>query len=223
MFDEVITDTLFRSPGRSRAVARAAQCGHLLARFGERAIVGGSTRPRGAVVRLVQFTLGLCLLLVSGCAAQPPVATSEPATPSYSKMSLQLKPEMTEQEVIDTLGQPTKSEISTCGKPYKCKMLIYGVPMRGTLNNSIIIFFTENGASDSESYKYGAIPMDSLITAAARSSARGRASIAWQHVHSRPVQPVARGAWNALKFHALERTRADVGSCASTLTGQRST
>jgi hypothetical protein len=103
----------------------------------------------GAVVRLVQFTLGLCLLLVSGCAASPPpVATSEPATPNYSKMSLQLKPEMTEQEVIDTLGQPTKSELSTCGKnvgkPYKCKMLIYGVPMRGTLNNSIIIFFTEN-------------------------------------------------------------------------------
>jgi hypothetical protein len=63
-------------------------------------------------------------------------------------MSPQLKPEMTEQEVIDTLGQPTKSELSTCGqnvgKPYKCKMLIYGVPMRGTLNNSIIIFFTEN-------------------------------------------------------------------------------
>jgi hypothetical protein len=104
----------------------------------------------GAVVRLVQFTLGLCLLLVSGCAASPPVATSEPATPNYSKMSLQLKPEMTEQEVIDTLGQPTKSEISTCGqnvgKPYKCKMLIYGVPMRGTLNNSIIIFLTENSS-----------------------------------------------------------------------------
>ncbi len=90
------------------------------------------------MVRLVQFTLGLCLLLVPGCAAPlPPVATGEPATPNYSKMSLQLKPQMTEQEVIDTLGQPTKSEISTCGqnvgKPYKCKMLIYGVPMRGTL------------------------------------------------------------------------------------------
>jgi hypothetical protein len=110
--------------------------------------VEGVAHVRGAVVRLVQFTLGLCLLLVSGCAASPPVATSEPATPNYSKMSLQLKPEMTEQEVIDTLGQPTKSELSTCGKnvgkPYKCKMLIYGVPMRGTLNNSIIIFFTEN-------------------------------------------------------------------------------
>ena len=65
-------------------------------------------------------------------------------------MSLQLKPEMTEQEVIDTLGQPTTSEITTCGqnvgKPYKCKMLIYGVPMRGTLNNSIIIFLTENSS-----------------------------------------------------------------------------
>jgi hypothetical protein len=100
-------------------------------------------------VRLVQFTLGLCLLLVSGCAApRQPTATSEPTTPNYSKVSLQLKPEMTEQEVIDTLGQPTNSETSTCGqnvgKPYKCKILIYGVPMRGTLNNSIIIFFTEN-------------------------------------------------------------------------------
>jgi hypothetical protein len=99
-------------------------------------------------VRLVQFMLGLSLLLASGCAAPlAPVATGEPATPNYSKMSLQLKPEMTEQEVIDTLGQPTKSEISTCGqnvgKPYKCKILIYGVPMRGALNNSIIIFFTE--------------------------------------------------------------------------------
>jgi hypothetical protein len=113
--------------------------------------VEGSTRPLGAVVRLVQFTLGSCLLLASGCAAPlSQVTTSEPATPNYSKMSLQLKPEMTEQEVIDTLGQPTKSEISTCGqnagKPYKCKMLIYGVPMRGTVNNSIIIFFTENSS-----------------------------------------------------------------------------
>jgi hypothetical protein len=100
-------------------------------------------------VRLVRFTLGLCLLLVSRCAAPlAPVATSEPATPNYSKMSLQLKQEMTEKEVIDTLGQPTTSEITTCGqnvgKPYKCKMLIYGVPMRGTLNNSIVIFFAEN-------------------------------------------------------------------------------
>jgi hypothetical protein len=99
-------------------------------------------------VRLVQFMLGLSLLLASGCAAPlAPIATVEPATPNYSKMSLQLKPEMTEQEVIDTLGQPTKSEISICGqnvgKPYKCKILIYGVPMRGALNNSIIIFFTE--------------------------------------------------------------------------------
>ena len=103
----------------------------------------------GAVVRLVQFTLGLCLLLVSGCAASPPlVATSEPATPNYSKMSLQLKPEMTEQEVIDTLGQPTKSELSTCGqdvgRPFSCKVLIYGLPMNKLLNNSLIIFFTEN-------------------------------------------------------------------------------
>jgi hypothetical protein len=102
------------------------------------------------VVRLVQFTLGSCLLLASGCAAPLSQVASEPATPNYSKMSLQLKPEMTEQEVIDTLGQPTKSEISTCGqnvgKPYKCKMLIYGVPMRGTVNNSIIIFLTENSS-----------------------------------------------------------------------------
>jgi hypothetical protein len=125
-----------------------------------RSVVGGLVRSVSVLswkvanvlrctVRLVRFTLGLCLLLVSGCAAPlAPVATSEPATPNYSKMSLQLKQEMTEKEVIDTLGQPTTSEITTCGqnvgKPYKCKMLIYGVPMRGTLNNSIVIFFAEN-------------------------------------------------------------------------------
>jgi hypothetical protein len=125
----------------SRPVAQdPSRTSVLLAQVGERAIVEGGTRPSGAVVRLVQFTLGSCLLLASGCAAPlSQVATSEPATPNYSKMSLQLKPEMTEQEVIDTLGQPTKSEISTCaqnvGKPYKCKMLIYGVPMRITASS----------------------------------------------------------------------------------------
>jgi hypothetical protein len=108
-----------------------------------------STRPWGAVVRLVQFTLGLCLLLASGCATPPPpVATSQPEAPNWGKLSLQLKREMTEQEVIDTLGQPTKSELSTCGqdigRPFSCKVLIYGLPMNNILNNSLIIFFTEN-------------------------------------------------------------------------------
>jgi hypothetical protein len=109
----------------------------------------GSQRPVGAVVRLVQFTLGLCLLLASGCATSPSlVATSQPVTPNWGKMSLQLKREMTEQEVIDTLGQPTKSELSTCGqdvgRPFSCKVLIYGLPMNNILNNSLVIFFTEN-------------------------------------------------------------------------------
>jgi hypothetical protein len=71
-----------------------------------------------------------------------------PVTPNWGKMSLQLKREMTEQEVIDTLGQPTKSELSTCGqdvgRPFSCKVLIYGLPMNNILNNSLIIFFTEN-------------------------------------------------------------------------------
>jgi hypothetical protein len=85
----------------------------------------------GGVVRLVRSTLWLCVLVLSGCtAAAPPVQT--PPTPNYAQMSLRLKPGMSEREVITSLGQPTRSDLSTCGgnvgRPWQCKTLVYGLP-----------------------------------------------------------------------------------------------
>jgi len=58
-----------------------------------------------------------CCLLVSGCTAA-------------QALSLRLKPMMSEQQVIDTLGQPKSADLGTCGqatpKPWMCKTLHYG-------------------------------------------------------------------------------------------------
>jgi len=55
---------------RRRENARGHGRAVLLAQVGERAIVEGSTRPSGVVVRLVQFTLGSCLLLATALEPQ---------------------------------------------------------------------------------------------------------------------------------------------------------
>jgi hypothetical protein len=58
-------------------------------------------------------------------------------------MSLKLKPQMNEQEVFNTLGQPKRSEFRTCGQqigqPWQCKRLFYGIR-----SNGLVIFLEAN-------------------------------------------------------------------------------
>jgi hypothetical protein len=98
-------------------------------------------------VRLARYALGLCFLL-PGCTASQTVAsqTTTPAYVDYSKLSLRLKPGMSEADVINSLGPPTKTELSTCGqdigKPWTCKVLFYGAwNSNSLLSNGVIIFF----------------------------------------------------------------------------------
>src|SRR5437588_7797751 len=93
-------------------------------------------------MRFIQITLGLCLL-VSGCTAMSP-GTTETTTPTfidYRTLSLRLKPGMSEQNVIDLLGQPVSSKLTNCGqslgRPWPCKMLVYG----SDASNSLVILF----------------------------------------------------------------------------------
>src|SRR5580704_9838531 len=71
----------------------------------------------------------LALALTGGCAARHDTTPAVPPSVNYNSTSLLLKPGMTEKQVIDIAGQPTKSELSTCGqhlgKPWSCKSLVY--------------------------------------------------------------------------------------------------
>jgi hypothetical protein len=101
-------------------------------------------------LRLIQFTLALCLLLVSGCTATTPVTTgaTTPTFVDYRSLSLRLKPGMSEQNVIDLLGQPMRSKLSSCGKalgrPWPCKMLVYG----SDGGSSLVILFRSVDSTD---------------------------------------------------------------------------
>jgi hypothetical protein len=107
----------------------------------EQSIVSSST-PWAASMRFIQITLGLSLL-VSGCTAMAPVTTeaTAPTFVDYRGLSLRLKPGMSEQNVIDLLGEPTNSKLTNCGqavgRPWPRKMLVYG----SDASNSLVILF----------------------------------------------------------------------------------
>jgi len=58
--------------------------------------------------------------------------TSAQATPShdYRRLTIQLKPGMSEREVTNLMGKANQSALTTCGqetgKPWQCKILAYG-------------------------------------------------------------------------------------------------
>jgi hypothetical protein len=93
-------------------------------------------------VRVVRYTLGLCLLLASGCTTATPISTqaTTPSFVNYRSLSLRLKPGMSEENVIDLVGQPASSKLTTCGqtlgRPWPCKMLVYG----SDAGNSLFVF-----------------------------------------------------------------------------------
>ena len=69
--------------------------------------------------------------------AQSPAPVSNPAPPpiNYGAKSLLLKTGMTEKQVTEILGQPSKAELSTCGqqlgRPWTCKSWGFGESGRG--------------------------------------------------------------------------------------------
>ena len=87
-----------------------------------------------------------CCLLVAGTAAAQQIApqdqTSAQATPShdYRRLTIQLKPGMSEREVTNLMGKANQSALTTCGqetgKPWQCKILAYSRASSG-----IRIFF----------------------------------------------------------------------------------
>jgi hypothetical protein len=68
-------------------------------------------------------------LVLSGC-AMPKTATPETQR-DWGHLSLQLKRGMTEQDVINLLGEPAHSSLDTCGgatgRPWGCKVWVYGL------------------------------------------------------------------------------------------------
>jgi hypothetical protein len=74
---------------------------------------------------------------LAGCTAAQQEA-QPPTVDDPSALSLKLKPMMSEQEVIATLGPPKSADFGTCGqtvgKPWACKSLHYG-----TLPHSLVI------------------------------------------------------------------------------------
>jgi|RhiMetdeSRZDD1v2_1073273.scaffolds.fasta_scaffold116728_6 hypothetical protein len=84
----------------------------------------------------------LLSLQVLGCTAAEPQEA-----PDYGRLSLRLRQGMSEQDVINALGQPNNSSLSTaCGRdvgtPFTCKIWVYG----HFAMNSVVIYFGENPA-----------------------------------------------------------------------------
>src|SRR5262245_52909345 len=79
----------------------------------------------------------------------PPPAPPPPPPVNYNAKSLALKLRMSEQEVIQLLGKPVKSEARTCGqqtgRAFNCKMWSYGsypAPLGG--GQTMSVWFQED-------------------------------------------------------------------------------
>jgi hypothetical protein len=88
------------------------------------------------------------LVLVSISIANSLAQTnSQPTEPNYGQLSLRLNPGMSEQQVLNALGQPTNTKLSTsCGRdvgtPFTCKIWTYGF----FAMNSVVVYFDQNPA-----------------------------------------------------------------------------
>ena len=81
-------------------------------------------------------------VVVCGC-AMPQTSMQPKRNPIGGHLGLLLKPGMTEQDVINVLGQPKQSNLETCGgatgHPWGCKIWIYGYP----LGKGLRVYFHE--------------------------------------------------------------------------------
>jgi len=81
-------------------------------------------------------------------AAQPfPPPSTAPSPPNYRRLSLQLKPGMSEQDATNLMGQASQSSLTTCGQstgsPWSCKIWTYGMGY-GPLGTSLSVIFGQN-------------------------------------------------------------------------------
>jgi hypothetical protein len=83
--------------------------------------------------------LALLSVAMAGSTSPEPAPIQQPAI-NYPSLSLRLNPGMSEQQVINLLGQPKKSDLTTCGqdvgKPWQCKLWTYGFPFGNGLTVS---------------------------------------------------------------------------------------
>jgi hypothetical protein len=94
---------------------------------------------------LVSFIALLVLVSVSIAANSLAQTNSQSTEPHYGNLSLRLKQGMSEQEVLNALGQPTNTKLSTsCGRlvgqPYTCQIWVYG----HFAINSVVIYFDQS-------------------------------------------------------------------------------
>ena len=104
-------------------------------------------------MRLSALVVTAGLLGAGTAAAQqipPQDQTSAQATPQhdYRRLTLQLKPGMTEREVTNLMGEPRQSALTGCGqntgKPFQCKILSYGFGAGYVGGNGIAVVFGQN-------------------------------------------------------------------------------
>jgi hypothetical protein len=73
-----------------------------------------------SIARIIRIGSVVGLLVMSGCTNAPPGSTRDqvaaPSLVDYRSLSLRLKLGMSEQGVIELLGQPMSSKITTCGQ-----------------------------------------------------------------------------------------------------------
>ena len=78
------------------------------------------------------YSIHFGVLLATGrvATAAPTNQAIRPTFADYRNLNLKLKPGMSEQNVIDLLGQPTSSKLTSCaqalGQPWPCKIFVYG-------------------------------------------------------------------------------------------------
>jgi hypothetical protein len=97
-----------------------------------------------------EFLIAMALVL-GGCTAgggAPPSTASSygaAAVTDYGRLSLRLSPGMSEKDVIGLLGEPKKSDVSSCGgatsRPWQCKIWKYG---EWPLSGGLAVYFGQN-------------------------------------------------------------------------------
>jgi hypothetical protein len=87
---------------------------------------------------------------IGGRLSQEPNQTPAQAKPphDYRRLTLKLKPGMSEQDVTKLMGEASQSALTTCGqntgKPFQCKILSYGFGAGYVGGNGIAVVFGQN-------------------------------------------------------------------------------
>jgi hypothetical protein len=101
-------------------------------------------------VGLRSGTPGVAADTTVATSAVTPAATPAPPPVDYRRLSFRLTAGMSEQDVINLLGQARQSALTTCGqdvgKPWSCKMWVYGFGS-GILGNGLLVNFRQDDST----------------------------------------------------------------------------